>query len=161
MLGNIRRSAQLSTLSALPCHEHQKLPPKQPSRPWITPDEPWSRVRIDHAINFRSHNWMVMVDAFSKYLMSSITTKATTRRLDEDFAHFGYPHAIVTENATCFSSAEFQTWCEQRGILHLHGAPYHPEFEMSRCQLVVSAKTAHASRFPTKVGVRTDGSQLW
>ncbi|GFR75001.1 Pol polyprotein [Elysia marginata] len=45
----------------------------------------------------------------------------------EDFAHLGYPHAIVTDNAACFLSTEFQTWCEQRGIQHLHGAPYHPE----------------------------------
>ncbi|XP_005106177.1 uncharacterized protein K02A2.6-like [Aplysia californica] len=60
------------------CNEHQRLPPK-PSHPRIIPDEPWSCVHIDHAINFRGHNWLVMVDAFSKYpciyLMSSITTK--------------------------------------------------------------------------------------
>ncbi|RUS91013.1 hypothetical protein EGW08_001230 [Elysia chlorotica] len=126
------------------CNEHQKLPPKQPSHPWITPDKPWSRVHIDHAINFRGHNWLVMVDAFSKYpcvhLMSSISTKATTRKLDEDFAHFGYPHAIVTDNAACFSSAEFQTWCEQRGIQHLHGAPYHPETNGAAERLVQTFK---------------------
>ncbi|XP_005093140.1 uncharacterized protein K02A2.6-like [Aplysia californica] len=126
------------------CNEHQRLPPKQPSHPWITPNEPWSRVHIDHAINFRGHNWLVMVDAFSKYpcnhLMSSITTKATTRRLDEDFAHFDYPHTIVTDNATCFSSAEFQTWCEQRGIQHLHGAPYHPEMNGAAERLVQTFK---------------------
>ena len=59
--------------------------------------------------------------------MSSISTKATIRKLDEAFVHFGYTHAIVTDNAACFLSAEFQTWCEQRGIQHLDGAPYHPE----------------------------------
>ncbi|XP_005095757.1 uncharacterized protein K02A2.6-like [Aplysia californica] len=72
--------------------------------------------------------------------MSSITTKATTRRLDEDFAHFGYPHAIVTDNTTCFSSAEFQTWCEQRGIQHLHGAPLHPETNGAAERLVQTFK---------------------
>ncbi|GFN82591.1 transposon tf2-9 polyprotein [Plakobranchus ocellatus] len=49
------------------CNEHQRLPPEQPSHPWITPEKPWSRIHIDHAINFRGHNWLVMVDAFSKY----------------------------------------------------------------------------------------------
>ena len=92
------------------CNEHQRLPTKQPSHPWITPDKPWSCVHIDHAINFKGHNWLVMVDAFSKYPcvhpMSSISTKATICKLDEDFAHFGYPHAIVTDNTACFLSAE-------------------------------------------------------
>ena len=126
------------------CNEHQRLPTKQPSHPWITPDKPWSRVHIDHAINFKGHNWLVMVDAFSKYPcvhpMSSISTKATIRKLDEDFAHFGYPHAIVTDNAACFLSAEFQTWCEQRGIQHLHGAPYHPETNGAAERLVQTFK---------------------
>ena len=126
------------------CNEHQRLPPKQPSHPWITPDKPWSRLHIDHAINFRGHNWLVMVDAYSKYpcvhLMSSISTKATTRRLEEDFAHFGYPHAIVTDNAACFTSTEFQTWCEERGIQHLHGAPYHPETNGAAERLVQTLK---------------------
>ena len=29
------------------------------------------------------------------------------------------------DDATTFSSAEFQLWCHQRGIKHLTGAPYH------------------------------------
>ncbi|GFN76627.1 transposon tf2-9 polyprotein [Plakobranchus ocellatus] len=78
---------------------------------------------IDRAINFRGHNWPDMMDAFFKYtyihLMYSIST---ARKLDEDFAHFGYPHTIATYNANCFSSAEFQRRCEQRNILKLHGA---------------------------------------
>ena len=41
-------------------------------------------------------------------------------------AHFGYPHTIVSDNATTFSSAKFQEWCHYRGIKHLTGAPYHP-----------------------------------
>lgn len=126
------------------CNEHQKMPPKQPLHPWVTPDKPWSRVHIDHAINFRGHNWLVMVDAYSKYpcihRMSSITTKATTGKLDEDFSHFGYPHTIVTDNATCFSSQEFQVWCSERGIEHLHGAPYKPQTNGAAERLVQSFK---------------------
>ena len=126
------------------CNEHQRLPPKQPVHPWIPPEEPWIRVHIDHAINFKGHNWLVMVDAYSKYpcihMMSSITTKATIRKLEEDFSHFGYPHAIVSDNATCFSSAEFKTWCAERGIEHLHGAPYHPETNGAAERLVQTFK---------------------
>ena len=52
----------------------------------------------------------------------SISSKATIDLLKEDFAHFGYPHTIVLDNATCFTSNEFWTYCKDRNIIHLTGA---------------------------------------
>jgi len=112
------------------CGEHQDLPPKAPVHPWIIPEKPWTRIHVDHAINFMGSNWLVVVDAFSKYpcihQTSSTSSKATMELLEEDFAHFGYPLAIVSDNATTFTSEEFREWCRSRGITHLTGAPYHP-----------------------------------
>ena len=109
--------------------EHQNAPPKYANHPWMLPEKPWSCVHIDHAINFLGSNWLVMVDAYSKYLCilptSSTSTKATTDLLEQDFAHFGFPHTIVSDNATTLMSGEFQAWCQERGITHLTGAPYH------------------------------------
>ena len=68
------------------------------------------------------------------------STKATTTLLEEDFAHFGYPHTIVSDNATTISSAEFQEWCHYRGIKHLTGAPYHPATNGAAERLVQSFK---------------------
>ena len=47
---------------------------------------------------------------------------------------------LSPDNAACFLSAEFQTWCEQRGIQHLHGAPYHPETNGAADRLVQTFK---------------------
>ena len=44
--------------------------------------------------------------------------------LEEDVAQFRYPIAIVSDNATSFTSGQFQEWCKVRGIGHLTGAPY-------------------------------------
>lgn len=70
------------------------------------------------------------IDAYSKYpcihSTTSTSTKTTTELLEVDFAHFGYPHTLVTDNATNFTSEELQVWCQERGITHLTGAPYHP-----------------------------------
>ena len=112
------------------CAEHQNRPPKQPNHPWMLPEKPLSRIHLDHAINFLGSNWLVIVDSYSKYPCihptSSVSTKATTDLLEQDFAHFGYPHTIVTEDSSSFLSQEFQAWCSERGITHLTGAPYHP-----------------------------------
>ena len=126
------------------CAEHQNRPPQPANHPWMMPDKPWSRIHIDHAINFMGSNWLIVTDAYSKYpcihQTSSTSTKATTTLLEEDFAHFGYPHTIVTDNATTFSSAEFQEWCHYRGIKHLTGAPYHPATNGAAERLVQSFK---------------------
>ena len=97
------------------CTEFQNKPAKPAIHPWMMPEKPWSRVRIDHAINFMGRNWLVVVDAFSKYPCihetSTTFSKSTAALLEEDFSHFGYPQTIVTDNATTFMSQEFQAWC--------------------------------------------------
>ena len=112
----------------------------------MLPEKPWSRVHIDHAINFMGSDWLVMTDAYSKYpcihATSSTSSKATIDLLEEDFAHFGYPHTIVSDNATTFMSEEFKSWCKERGIVHLTGAPYHPATNGSAERLVQTFKQA-------------------
>ncbi|CAM1326889.1 Uncharacterised protein g9345 [Pycnogonum litorale] len=71
---------EVRTCSA--CAEHQNKPPKPANHPWMLLGKPWSRVHVDHSINFLGYNWLVIVDAYSKYPCihptSSTPTKATT-----------------------------------------------------------------------------------
>ena len=128
------------------CAEHQNAPSKEANHPWMLPEKPWSRVHIDHAINFLGSSWLVLVDAYSKYPCihptTSISTKSTIDLLEQDFSHFGYPHTIVSDNATTFLSGEFQFWCHERGITHLTGAPYHPATNGAAERLVQTFKQA-------------------
>ena len=128
------------------CGEHQNKPSKPAVHPWMLPEKPWSRVHLDHAINFLGSNWLVLIDAYSKYPCihptQAVTAKTTIDLLEQDFAHFGYPHTLVTDNATTFMSEEFQTWCKERGITHLTGAPYHPATNGAAERLVQTFKQA-------------------
>lgn len=54
---------------------------------------------------------------------SLVTSVTKLRRL---FASYGLPEQIVTDNATTFTSEEFQTFVKQNGILHTTSAPGHP-----------------------------------
>ena len=53
-------------------------------------------------------NWLVLVDAYSKYPCihptTSTSSNSTTAILEQEFAHFGYPHTLVTDNACLKSS---------------------------------------------------------
>ena len=137
------------------CGLHQNKPSKSPIHPWMLPEKPWSRLHLDHAINFLGHNWLVLVDAYTKYPCihptSSVSTASTINLLDEDFSHFGYPHTIVTDNATTFTSEEFQTYCKDRGIVHLTGAPYFPATNGAAERLIQTFKQSlHKSSKPPK-----------
>ena len=137
------------------CGQFQNKPDKPSIHPWMMPEKPWSRLHLDHAINFLGRNWLVLVDAYSKYPCihptTSTSSKSTTAILEQEFAHFGYPHTLVTDNATTFMSQEFQAWCKQRGIVHLTGAPYHPATNGAAERLIQSFKQAlRKSSFPPK-----------
>ncbi|CAM1312014.1 Uncharacterised protein g5872 [Pycnogonum litorale] len=137
------------------CGEHQNKPSKPTVHPWMLPEKPWSRLHLDHAINFMGSNWLVITDAYSKYpcihTTPSVSTRATIDLLEEDFAHFGFPHTLVTDNTSSFKSEEFQSWCQERGITHLTGAPYHPATNGAAERLVQTFKQAlRKSSLPPK-----------
>ena len=94
------------------CAEHQNKPLKQPVHSWIIPEKPWSRVHLDHSINLLGSNWLVLIDAYSNYPCIHVTTSTSTKAkidlLEQDFAHFCFPDTLVTDNATTFTSTEFQ-----------------------------------------------------
>ena len=126
------------------CAEHQNNPAKAPNHPWMYPEKPWSRIHVDHAIYFLGTNWLVVTDAHSKYpcihATNSVSTEVTITLLEEDFAHFGYPHSIVSDNSTTFTSEAFKNWCRERGITHLTGAPYFPATNGSTERLIQTFK---------------------
>ena len=112
----------------------------------MLPERPSSSLHLDHAINFMGTNWLIMIDALYKYPCihpaSSVSAKSTIDLLEEDFAHFGYPHALVTDNYFSFTSQEFLEWCNSQGIVLLNGAPYHHATNGAAERLVQTFKKA-------------------
>jgi len=96
----------------------------------MLPEKPWNRLHIDHAINFLGFNGLVVTDAYTKYpcihAMHPVSVKSTIKLLQEDFAHFVFPHTVVTDCVATFKSDKFQEFCKENGIVHLTGALYHP-----------------------------------
>ena len=56
------------------------------------------------------------------------TSTATITNLRWTFAWYGLPQTIVIDNATCFTSQEFESFLKSLGIQHITTAPYHPQF---------------------------------
>lgn len=113
------------------CASVAKAPIKNTLASWPVSTKPWSRIHIDYAGPFEGHNFLVIVDAFSKWpeicIQSSTTSAATIASLRELFARFGAPDVLVSDNGTQFASKEFEEFCKINGINHIRSPPFHPQ----------------------------------
>ena len=112
------------------CQLHRPLPPKAPLHPWESPNCSWSRLHIDHAGPYLGKLYLILVDAFSKWIevhiVNSTSSEATIEKLRTIFSTHGLPEQIVSDNATSFTSQEFQDFTKSNGIKHILTSPYHP-----------------------------------
>jgi len=112
----------------------------------MLPEKPWSCIHVNHTMNFMEYIWLVVIDSYTKYscihATQSISTNSTTDFLVQDFAHFGYPHTIVTDNTANYRWEEYQVYYKERGIVHLTGAPYYPATNGAAERLMQTFKQA-------------------
>ena len=109
------------------CQTRQKAPPVVPLHPWSYPDRPWSRIHIDHAGPFMGKLFLLVIDAYTKWLDVHIApSTATVELLRKSFATFGLPDVVVSDNATGFTSSEFENFLKTNGVKRVLTPPYHP-----------------------------------
>ena len=101
-----------------------------PLHPWVFPDHPWSRLYIDYTGPIVGKMILVIMDAHTKWInvhvSSGSTSTITISGLRNCFSTHGIPDAIVSDNATCFTSDEFKHFCHMNGIRCIASAPHHP-----------------------------------
>ena len=112
------------------CQQVQSSPPLAPLHPWKWPTRPWARLHLDFAGPFQGKNILIAVDAHSKWIEAVCTPSISSAHVIEElrslFACFGLPEMVVTDNGTCFVSAEFEQFLKGNGVKHTTSAPYHP-----------------------------------
>ncbi|CAI5780663.1 XP_028571632.1uncharacterized protein K02A2.6-like [Podarcis lilfordi] len=135
-------SAWVSACQA--CQELRPAPLAAKGHTWETPKTPWSRVHIDLAGPFHGRTFMVVVDAYSKWLevalIPSTTTEAVIRVLRGLFATHGCPDVLVSDNGPQFTSGTFERYLLGLGIHHALTAPFHPSSNGQAERMVCSAK---------------------
>ena len=109
---------------------HNPAPAPAPLHPWEFPHRPWERLHADFAGPFQGKMFLIVIDAFSKWLEVKLLTPATStvtiEHLRGIFAMHGLPEVLVIDNGTPFTSSEFETFMVNNGIRHVTSSPYHP-----------------------------------
>jgi len=91
------------------CAQVQSAPGKAPLHPWSFPDRPWQRVHMDFLGPLFNRQWLVLVDAYSKWpealpFTGSPTSESLIESLRIAFARFGLCEELVSDNASYFTS---------------------------------------------------------
>lgn len=111
------------------CLEHRHMPIRS-QHEWITPTRPWSRIHIDFAGPFRNKNFLIIVDAYSRwpevFIVNNMTTATVIRYLRMVFATHGLCEILVSDNGSAFVSEEMKQFLDSNKIRHITTAPYHP-----------------------------------
>ena len=86
------------------CQEHHSLPASASLHPWEWPSKPWQRLHIDHAGPFMGHMFLILMDAYSKWMdaypVHSATSSSTIECLWKSFSNHGLPEMIVSDNGS-------------------------------------------------------------
>lgn len=110
------------------CQTARSRPPQVHGQ-WPTPTRPWQRLHIDHFF-FEDKICLLVIDALSKYIeveiVKNVSVQETIDALRLVFSRHGLPDVICSDNATCFSSAQFASFLQHNGIEHVTSPPYSP-----------------------------------
>jgi hypothetical protein len=112
------------------CQSYHPAEQSTPIHPWEQPRSPWERLHVDHAGPFLGKQFLIVTDAYSKWLevemVNSTSSREAINKLKRMFSIFGLPKTIVSDNGSCFTSQEFKHFTQLYGISHLTTPFYHP-----------------------------------
>lgn len=113
------------------CNEFQVKNQKLPMQSHELPDHPWSQVAADQ---FKLHGkeYIVLVDYYSDFLevqkLEENTSSSVIEFFKEQFSRHDIPDTLTTDNASQFTSHEFQyQFSVDWEFTHVSSSPHHPK----------------------------------
>ena len=105
------------------CQLNQSKPAAAPVHSWQYPGGPWERVHVDFAGPFMGRMFLLVVDAYSKWIevdaLHCSTASAAVKSLRRIFALHGLPQVLVSDNGPAFVGQEFGDFLKKNGVRHM------------------------------------------
>ena len=108
-------------------HRSQAVLPLIPS---TFPERPWKKVGTD-LFEWKSSTYLLVVDYYSRFIETAKLTTATSfdviTHLKSNFARYGIPDTVVSDNGPQYSAADFSNFAMQYGFTHVTSSPKYPQ----------------------------------
>lgn len=149
----IRRTVQQCEI----CAKFSASQPVQPMQSHQIPCYPYQKVSMDLCeVEFegRKSVYLITVDHYSDYFdideLTSITTSAVIKACKRNFARFGRPQIVTTDNGVQFVSEAFRRFAAEWGFQQTVSAPYHQQANGKAESAVKVAKSLLKKAFESK-----------
>ena len=117
------------------------------------PQQPWEELALDLLGPLPTgESLLVLVDYYSRWIevdvIRATTSKVIIQRLDAQFARYGIPKSLRTDNGSNLVSEEVEDYLKEMGVKHLHATPLWPrasgEVERQNKSLLKAIRAIHA-----------------
>jgi transposase InsO family protein len=110
------------------CQECQNAPARESMLPIPIPELPWYKVGTD-IFEYRKQCFLILIDYYSGYIevvqLKNITSMAVITVMKDNFARYGIPHTVISDNGTQYTSREFNRFKTEWGFEHVTSSPYY------------------------------------
>ena len=94
------------------CQENRNAPANAPLHAWEIPEQPWRRIHIDYGAPWMGRMFLIVVEAFSKwieaYLLIKSTSTVTIQCLRQTFSQHRIPEVVMSDHSSFFIF--YQCW---------------------------------------------------
>lgn len=112
------------------CLENRPSQQSEPLKSHEIPPLPWAKVGTD-LLHKNGRNYLITIDYYSKWpeltLLNSMTSTAVITALKSQFARYGVPSVIMSDNGPCYSSELFKQFSQEWGFRHVTSSPGYPQ----------------------------------
>ena len=112
------------------CLENRPCQQSEPLKSHEIPPLPWAKVGTD-LLYKNGRNYLVTIDYYSKWpeltLLNSMTSTAVITALKSQFARYGVPSVLMSDNGPCYSSEQFKQFSQDWCFDHVTSSPGYPQ----------------------------------
>uniref|UniRef100_A0A8D2JBQ7 Integrase catalytic domain-containing protein n=1 Tax=Varanus komodoensis TaxID=61221 RepID=A0A8D2JBQ7_VARKO len=96
----------------------------------VLPTRPWQIVSTD-LLSYAGQGFLLIVDHYSDFweieLLPDLSAETTVRRCKVQFARYGLPDRVISDNGPQFACEQFRRFSTDWGFVHVTSSPRHPQ----------------------------------
>lgn len=127
---NMRAEIKDFVANCSACNEYARNQQREPMISHELPTRPWETVSMD-IYSYAGKEFLIIVDHYSDYwevdLLPNLSANTLIARCRAQFARYGQPDKVITDNGPQFTCEQFKKFASSWGFTHVTSSPYHPK----------------------------------